>query len=125
LNRLQKSHRLGTTGSLAARITGIRIGGDVPRISVGLVADLASALLGAEVGEGSPVQRQLRQLEETGVSLAPQESNLEGRRDLAPDEIIWFSAEVADNPAAAALASRLLDVEGVVSAYVVPPEGPP
>lgn len=106
-------------------MTGIRIGGGLPRISVGLVADLASAILGAEVGEASPVQRQLRQLEETGVSLVPQQSNLAGGRALAGDEIVWFSTEVADDQAAAELAHRLLDLDGVLSAYVVPPEGPP
>lgn len=115
----------GRQAVLAAQMTDIRIGGGVRRISVGLVADLASAILGAEVGEASPVQRQLRQLEETGVSLAPQQSNLAGGRDLAADEIVWFSTEVADDQAAAELANRLLDLDGVLSAYVVPPEGPP
>ncbi len=97
----------------------------MPRISVGLSADLASALLGAEVGEASPVQRQLVQLAETGASLSAQHSDPTGVRDLAADEIVWFSTEVADDQAAAELASNLLDVEGVRSAYVVPPDGPP
>lgn len=97
----------------------------MPRVSVGVVADLASALLGAEVGEASPVQRQLERLEETGISLTPQEPELAGGREMAADEIVWFSAEVADEQAATELANRLLDLEGVLSAYQVPPEGPP
>ncbi|MET0997197.1 MAG: hypothetical protein ABWX73_00655 [Marmoricola sp.] len=98
----------------------------MPRISVGLAADLASAVLGAEAGETSPVQRQLLLLlEQTGVSLAPQQSDPAGGPGPAADEIVWFSAEVADDRAAAGLVSNLLGVEGVLSAFVVPAEGPP
>ncbi len=94
----------------------------MPRISVGLDAKLASALLGGEDADALPQFEQL--LRETGASLLPQAPG-QSAAELSADEVVWFSTDLEDDAGAAALATRLLDVEGVVSAYVVPPDSAP
>lgn len=94
----------------------------MPRISVGLDAQLASALLGGEGVDALPEIEQV--LHETGASLLPQAPG-QSPAELQADEVVWFSTDLEDEAGAAELASRLLDVEGVVSAYVVPPDSAP
>jgi hypothetical protein len=96
----------------------------VSRVSVGLSAALASAYLREE--SGTPAVDAVREL------VAAQDSELVPQAALPrPDEldpsstdIVWFTCDV-DDPAAPDLARRLLDVDGVRSAFVGAPEGPP
>ena len=96
----------------------------MPRVSVGLSTTLAAAYLRKEHGEPD-VGAVHDSVAANGGDLVPQASGLRAE-DLDPssDDIVWFTCDV-DDRSVPELTRRLLDVEGVRSAYVVAPEGPP
>jgi hypothetical protein len=87
------------------------------QLIVGLTPTLARALAR---GERTRDTTRLHHLTTSaGLELVPQRS-----RSLDDDEelVVWYSAETDD---AEALSEQLLRLDGVASAYVTPPQGPP
>ena len=94
------------------------------QVTVGLDPELAAAYI--EGDRGSPGANDLEGVvRHLGAELAPQAPGLR-TADIEPgsDEVVWFTCQVDDQRGAES-AGRLLEVEGVRAAYVVPPEGPP
>lgn len=90
------------------------------RMTVGLDPELAMAYLGPDDPSAHTLHEVVRELR---AELAPQTPGLRPEEIEPSSDVVWFTCEVADvevEPAA-----RLLEVEGVRAAFVVPPEGPP
>lgn len=93
------------------------------RISVGLTSSLAAAYLRED--DDTPAVEAIRtSVRRSGGDLEPQARTLRAQDVDASDEIVWFTGDV-DDRAAQDLVGRLLDVEDVRAAFVVPAEGPP